>query len=126
MWNFSDLCAYLKPLAEKVLSDVDKIVFAREFKVAEWLAPAHARLCLREAKITTQEAGKLGLDSLLFISRFREERPRGVGARCTGCSFKGTQTCNGCGRNMPASKALPGEDAVSAQVQTWLDGGGVL
>ncbi|KAG9075093.1 hypothetical protein FRC06_010269, partial [Ceratobasidium sp. 370] len=76
MWNFMELCAYIKPLAEKALSDVDKIVFAREFKVAEWLAPAHARLCLREERITTQEAEKLGINSLLYISRFREENPR--------------------------------------------------
>ncbi|KAG8744332.1 hypothetical protein FRC10_010312 [Ceratobasidium sp. 414] len=63
MWNFAELCAYLKPLAERVLGDVDKIVFAREFAVTEWLAPAHANLCLREKRLTTQEAGKLGLDN---------------------------------------------------------------
>ncbi|KAG8744329.1 hypothetical protein FRC10_010309 [Ceratobasidium sp. 414] len=61
MWNFAELCAYLGPLAERVLGDADRIVFAREFKVAEWLAPAHARLCLREEKIMAQEAEKIGL-----------------------------------------------------------------
>ncbi|KAG8700089.1 hypothetical protein FRC08_004930 [Ceratobasidium sp. 394] len=125
MWDFADLCAYLKPLAERALSDVDKVVFAREFKVAEWLAPAHAKLCLREAKITTQEAAKLGLDSLLFISRFREEHPRKLSgtARCDGCN---NENCYNCGGDMTVTKALPGENEVVAQVQTWLDGGCVL
>ncbi|KAH7338070.1 hypothetical protein B0J17DRAFT_660650 [Rhizoctonia solani] len=48
MFNFSDFRTYLLPLAERNLSDVDKIVFAREFDIGEWLAPAHLRLCQRE------------------------------------------------------------------------------
>ncbi|KAG8744331.1 hypothetical protein FRC10_010311 [Ceratobasidium sp. 414] len=125
MWNFSELCAYLKPLAERVLSDVDKVVFAREFEVTEWLVPAHTKLCLRGEKITTQEAGKLGLDSLLFISRFREEHPRTLNgtARCNSCE---SENCYHCGGEMTVTKALPAEDDVKAQVQTWLDGGCVL
>ncbi|KAG8697273.1 hypothetical protein FRC08_006645 [Ceratobasidium sp. 394] len=125
MWNFAELCAYLKPLAERVLDDVDKIVFAREFGVTEWLAPAHVQLCLREEKITTQEAGKLGLDSLLFISRFREEHPRQLSgtARCDDCEQ--AVGCE-CESSITVTKALPKEDEVGAQVQTWLDGGCVL
>ncbi|KAG8700090.1 hypothetical protein FRC08_004931 [Ceratobasidium sp. 394] len=126
MWNFVDLCAYLKPLAERVLDDVDKIVFAREFKVTEWLAPAHAKLCLREERITTQEAEKLGLSSLLYISRFREENPRKTNgtARCTGCNYT---TCRGCGYALTSQlAALPAEDTVKQNVQAWLDGGCVL
>ncbi|QRW20917.1 The BTB (BR-C, ttk and bab)/POZ (Pox virus and Zinc finger) domain [Rhizoctonia solani] len=41
MWNFSALRAYLLPLAEKNLGDVDKIAFAGEFGIKNWLAPAH-------------------------------------------------------------------------------------
>ncbi|KAG8744327.1 hypothetical protein FRC10_010307 [Ceratobasidium sp. 414] len=126
MWHFAELCAYLKPLAERVLNDVDKIVFAREFKVAEWLAPAHARLCLREEKITAEEAEKLGLSSLLYISRFREENPRkGNGsARCPSCNYT---TCRYCGSTLTSQPgALPVEDTVKQNVQTWLDGGCVL
>ncbi|CAE6479407.1 unnamed protein product [Rhizoctonia solani] len=37
MFNFSDLRTHLLPLAEKSLDDVDKIVFAREFDIKEWV-----------------------------------------------------------------------------------------
>ncbi|CAE6432867.1 unnamed protein product [Rhizoctonia solani] len=57
--NFSELRDYLLPLAEKDLSDVEKIEFAREFDIKDWLAPAHMRLCLREKPLTTVEAKKL-------------------------------------------------------------------
>ncbi|KAF8598499.1 hypothetical protein BDV93DRAFT_413627, partial [Ceratobasidium sp. AG-I] len=71
-WNFADLRTYLIPLAEKVLSDVDKIVFAREFDVKDWLAPAHTRLCQRKEPPNSEEASKLGVGSLLLILRIRE------------------------------------------------------
>ncbi|EUC67651.1 BTB domain protein, partial [Rhizoctonia solani AG-3 Rhs1AP] len=32
-------------IAEEHLDDIDKIVFATEFDIKEWLAPAHIRLC---------------------------------------------------------------------------------
>ncbi|CAE6469466.1 unnamed protein product [Rhizoctonia solani] len=35
MWNFSELCTYLLPLAGKNLDDIDKIMFAREFRIKE-------------------------------------------------------------------------------------------
>ncbi|KAF8598504.1 hypothetical protein BDV93DRAFT_416558, partial [Ceratobasidium sp. AG-I] len=72
-WNFADLRAYLIPLAEKVLSDVDKIIFAREFDVKDWLVPAHTKLCQRAEALTSEEALKLGVESLLLIFRIREE-----------------------------------------------------
>ncbi|CAE6408943.1 unnamed protein product [Rhizoctonia solani] len=42
IFNFSELRIFLFPLAEKNLNDVDKITFAKEFDIKEWLAPAHA------------------------------------------------------------------------------------
>ncbi|KAG8736993.1 hypothetical protein FRC11_002285, partial [Ceratobasidium sp. 423] len=71
--SFSDLRTYLLPLAEKNLDDVDKIVFAREFDIKEWLAPAHIRLCKRDAVLNTEEANKLGINSVLLIWRMREQ-----------------------------------------------------
>ncbi|CAE6479384.1 unnamed protein product [Rhizoctonia solani] len=41
VFNFSDLRAHLLLLAEEMLGDADKILFAREFKIKEWLAPAY-------------------------------------------------------------------------------------
>ncbi|CAE6469460.1 unnamed protein product [Rhizoctonia solani] len=72
MWNFSDLRAYLIPFTETVLGDIDKIVFAREFGIQDWLALAHKNLCERTEPITLEEARKLGIESLVFISRMRE------------------------------------------------------
>ncbi|KAF8695823.1 hypothetical protein RHS03_07885, partial [Rhizoctonia solani] len=69
MWNFADLRTFLLPLAEKHLSDIDKILFAREFDIKDWLAPVHIRLCERQEKLTTEEARKLGVDSILLVAR---------------------------------------------------------
>ncbi|CAE6424785.1 unnamed protein product [Rhizoctonia solani] len=51
MFDFSELREYLLPLAEKSLGDVDRIVFAREFDIKEWLVPAHLH---RPAKLLVQ------------------------------------------------------------------------
>ncbi|KAG9081949.1 hypothetical protein FS749_007269 [Ceratobasidium sp. UAMH 11750] len=127
MWNFAELCAYLKPLAERVLGDVDKILFAREFGVTEWLAPAHTRLCLRKDKITAQEAEKLGVRSLLFISRFREEHPRDVNGMTAYCVHCNRAFCGYPGHVVLITpKPLDGEDEIKARVQAWLDNGCVL
>ncbi|KAG8744330.1 hypothetical protein FRC10_010310 [Ceratobasidium sp. 414] len=74
MWNFEDLCASLLSTAKRVLNNTDKIVFAHEFNVKEWLVPAYVKFYQRNKPPTTQEARKLGVDALLFISRLREER----------------------------------------------------
>ncbi|CAE6445269.1 unnamed protein product [Rhizoctonia solani] len=74
MWNFTDLCAHLKPIAETMFSEVDKIVFAREFEFDQWIVPAHIKLCQRDSPLNSEEAVKVGLSSLLFISRIREEK----------------------------------------------------
>ncbi|KAG8687860.1 hypothetical protein FRC11_006486 [Ceratobasidium sp. 423] len=105
MWNFSDLRAFLLPLAEKHLSDIDKILFAREFNIEDWLVPAHIRLCQRKEKLTTEEARKLGVDSVLLIARLGEQgsaksRFTSGSNYCTPCigfSYTGSgYTCNGC------------------------------
>jgi len=103
-WNFEDLSTYLLPLAEKELSEVDKIVFAREFGIKAWLAPAHTKLCHRAQRLTTDEAVKLGVHSLLLISRLREEfrSPFSLGTRvcppCAGYNYQSSGgNCSKCG-----------------------------
>ncbi|CAE6451058.1 unnamed protein product [Rhizoctonia solani] len=105
MWNFSDLRAFLLPLAEKHLSDIDKILFAREFDINDWLAPAHVRLCQRQEKLTAEEAQKLGVNSLLLIARLGQQgsyKPRLTSGQryctnCTGITNQGNMsTCYGC------------------------------
>ncbi|CAE6455032.1 unnamed protein product [Rhizoctonia solani] len=73
MWHFEELRAHLMPIAEKMFSDVDKLVFAREFQLEEWIVPAHIKLCQRSDPLNSEEASKIGLPSLLFVSRIREE-----------------------------------------------------
>ncbi|CAE6528690.1 unnamed protein product [Rhizoctonia solani] len=73
MWNFADLRTYLLPLLEGALGDLDRILFSREFDIREWLAPAYKSLCQRPQPPTTEEARKLGVDSLLLILRMREQ-----------------------------------------------------
>ncbi|KAG8725913.1 hypothetical protein FRC11_001191 [Ceratobasidium sp. 423] len=88
--GFSELRTYLLPLAEKNLDDVDKIVFAREFGIKEWLAPAHIRLYKREEHLSVEEACKLGVYSVLMISRMREKK-RGQTKAVVGQYY-----CNNC------------------------------
>ncbi|CAE6408909.1 unnamed protein product [Rhizoctonia solani] len=88
--GFSELHTYLLPLAEKNLDDVDKVVFAREFGIKEWVVPALIRLCKREAVLGTEEARKLGVDSVLLIWRVREQH------RIRTSPVVGNYYCNDC------------------------------
>ncbi|KAH7338059.1 hypothetical protein B0J17DRAFT_660610 [Rhizoctonia solani] len=111
MLNFSELRTFLLPLAEKNMNDVDKIVFAREFDIKQWLIPAHVQLCQRENSLNTEEARKLGVDSVLIISRMREQHRSVIQTSalivgqcychiCGGMSHKNggySQACSGCG-----------------------------
>ncbi|QRV78372.1 The BTB (BR-C, ttk and bab)/POZ (Pox virus and Zinc finger) domain [Ceratobasidium sp. AG-Ba] len=139
LWNFSDLRVYLLPLAEKELSDVDKIVFAREFDIKEWLAPAHTRLCEREQPPTTDEALKLGVHSLLLITRVREESRKAITScttpTCGPCaglhvySNGDYLTCAKCGsrtRVVQARSASSADTPIGVKVQKWVDEGCVL
>ncbi|CAE6399205.1 hypothetical protein ACGC1H_005954 [Rhizoctonia solani] len=105
MWNFSDLRAHLIPLAEQVMDDIDKILFAREFDIQDWLVPAHVRLCQRQEKLTTEEARKLGVDTVLLIARLGQQNSQAPGYNkgqwycdhCLGFERKGGwSTCAGC------------------------------
>ncbi|KAH7338077.1 hypothetical protein B0J17DRAFT_717739 [Rhizoctonia solani] len=143
MWNFSDLRSYLLPLAETNLSDIDKIVFAREFDIQNWLAPAHQHLCERPESLTTDEARKLGVDSLLLIFRMREQfrpsRPADAPATyfCTSCTSvsytSSTYTCAACGaRTGPCYQHLASAHsntttaALTTKINRWVANGCVL
>ncbi|KAG9096510.1 hypothetical protein FRC06_008588 [Ceratobasidium sp. 370] len=138
-WNFEDLRNYLLPLAEKELSDIDKIVFAREFGIKAWLAPAHTNLCQRKEPLTTDEAVKLGVHSLLLISRLREEVPRPAHASatylcgpCAGYTIYGSssgQYCNICssyGRVVSPQQRTSNDESIGAKVKKWVDDGCVF
>ncbi|EUC67584.1 BTB domain protein [Rhizoctonia solani AG-3 Rhs1AP] len=115
LFNFSELRAYLLPLAEKSLGDVDKIVFAREFGIEEWLVPAYTQLCQREERLSVEEARKLEVDSVLMISHLREQYRSMSGH---GVALSDTYYCYkiGCGSRMSY-----GRNARCGNCQTSLD-----
>jgi hypothetical protein len=81
MWNFAELYAHLINVAERNFTSSEKILFAREFELDQWIIPAHIQLCRRHSPLNSEEAEHIGLSSLLFISRIREEKlkiPGGV------------------------------------------------
>ncbi|KAG8697271.1 hypothetical protein FRC08_006643 [Ceratobasidium sp. 394] len=126
MWDFTDLCASLMPLAEKELGDVDKILFAREFKIEGWLVPAYMRLCQRNEPLTTEEAHKLGVDALLFIYQIREDLRltlSGWGQPSCFCNH-GLLTCGTCNGTLIVVRS-PRLDAgaIQGKVETWLEHG---
>ncbi|CAE6424769.1 unnamed protein product, partial [Rhizoctonia solani] len=141
--RFSELCTYLLPLAEKNLDDVDKIVFAREFDIKEWLGPAHTHLCKRDAVLSIEEARKLEVDSVLLIWRMREQyRSRSGGAitgyyycyNCVGMEYTGGHTrCKNCnfsdgylhcrGLGTMGAKTDINDTALEAEVTKWVEDG---
>ncbi|CAE6408873.1 unnamed protein product [Rhizoctonia solani] len=75
LWQFPVLRDFLLSLAGRTLGDVDRIVFAKEFGLKEWLLAPHVNLCQRDRQLTLDEAKKIGIDSLLVINNLREEFP---------------------------------------------------
>ncbi|EUC54197.1 BTB/POZ domain protein [Rhizoctonia solani AG-3 Rhs1AP] len=144
--GFSELRTYLLPLAENNLDDVDKIVFAREFDIKEWLAPALTRLCKRDTVLSTEEARKLQVDSVLLIWRMREQHRTHASItpdsgvtycqNCTGWKYHGCGTCkcNHCHvqvRDHYMTYSGPGnmgaetntyDTALEAEVKQWVEG----
>ncbi|KAF8599928.1 hypothetical protein BDV93DRAFT_608998 [Ceratobasidium sp. AG-I] len=126
MWDFKELCTYLVVLAEKVLSDVDKIVFARESDVKDWIVPAHVRLCQRNKTLTSEEASKLGPDSLLLMYRIKEDKLNAV-ISATKCPNHLTTAqylyCSTCQGNFHFRAGITTDDAVEQSVKTWFENG---
>ncbi|KAH7338060.1 hypothetical protein B0J17DRAFT_614697 [Rhizoctonia solani] len=145
MFNFPELRAHLQLLAEKSLDNVDKIVFAREFDINEWLVPAHTLLCQREEPLSSDEARKLGVESALIIMRMREQhrnRPspfvlnqyycyscsgmkyyNGNGSTCSGCSaINGYLRYKGPG-NIRHNGITTDIVAIEAGVTKWMEDG---
>lgn len=144
-WGFADLRAYLMPLAEKVLDDVDKIAFASEFGIKSWLAPAHVRLCQRYEPLTLEEATKLGIPSFFLIFRMREQfrpqpnpGPRGA-FRCACCVnltwVGGSHKCASCNWQGESYQHVACADfgsisnttnALTDEVNKWVEANGVF
>jgi hypothetical protein len=63
----------IKHLERAALSPIERIRIARECNLQEWEEPAYAELSEREEMISPDEAGVLGLETYINISRRREE-----------------------------------------------------
>jgi hypothetical protein len=123
MWNFAELCAHLMPLAENYFNDVDKIVFAREFQLDQWIAPALVKLCQREEPLNGEEASKIGLDTLLFISRIREERLKSANVVSSCCKYHLNSYCNSCGRSSCGITRIMADEVIDGKARAWINSG---
>ncbi|CUA69687.1 hypothetical protein RSOLAG22IIIB_14082 [Rhizoctonia solani] len=142
MFDFSELRAFLLPLAENSLGDVDKIVFAREFDVKEWLAPAFIRLCQREERLSVEEARKLQVDSVLMISHMWEQfrgrnstaitgqyycygcvgmKPYGGDAHCKHCSGYTSSALRCIGPGTMGANSNTSDTSIEAEVNKWVE-----
>ncbi|KAG8764180.1 hypothetical protein FRC12_008238 [Ceratobasidium sp. 428] len=134
-WNFEDLYNHLVVFAQDKIDNIDKIVLARECGIKQWLEPAHTGLCLRKEPFTTDEAAKIGIDSLLLIIRIRDEShtsalgPEQQAPICCNCTGHLVHHCNTyCGMCNTYShfitppRQFPGlsEAEIKSRVEEWI------
>ncbi|KAH7338039.1 hypothetical protein B0J17DRAFT_717712 [Rhizoctonia solani] len=132
MWNFIELRKRLLPRLERFLSDVDKIVYAREFDIEGWFTPAYIRLYRRAEPLNTEEAEKLGFKIAMLIFRLREEKYSAAYQQCCGqtptvesISVSLQTRCESCGnkRNMNGNAT---DKAIEERIKAWEKGGQVF
>ncbi|CEL53667.1 hypothetical protein RSOLAG1IB_06522 [Rhizoctonia solani AG-1 IB] len=75
LWQFSKLQKFLLSFTWRSFGDVDRVAFAKEFGLKEWLFAPLVNLCQRDEPLALGEARKIGVDSLSLISRLREAFP---------------------------------------------------
>ncbi|KDN37643.1 hypothetical protein RSAG8_10048, partial [Rhizoctonia solani AG-8 WAC10335] len=131
LWQFPVLRGFLLSLADRTLGDADRITFAKEFGLKEWLLAPHVKLCQRDQQLTLEEAKKIGIDSLLVINNLREEFPPRklssdrVRSSCSGMeqrdpynysySYSSSRAhCSSCYTKYP----WPATDAVGSTIET--------
>ncbi|CAE6472896.1 unnamed protein product [Rhizoctonia solani] len=122
MWNFSDLRAYLVPLAEQVLGDAAKITFAREFQIEQWIVPAYVRLCHRAEPLDSDEAKTIGLEGVLLISRIREGKYT-KNPRPPCCQYPAQLYCGNCGTYSTLDQIPILAEESEAEINSWVQNG---
>lgn len=74
MWDFLDIRKLaIQELSKMEISTVDKIILARDCKVAEWLLSGYNELAKRSETISLDEAARLGWEATVRIFQVREE-----------------------------------------------------
>ncbi|KIO30409.1 hypothetical protein M407DRAFT_20476 [Tulasnella calospora MUT 4182] len=75
MWEFEQLRDYIfKHLNASIADPFERIEFADALGFEQWVIPALAQLCNREAALTAAEGARLGFDRFAIVCRQREDR----------------------------------------------------
>lgn len=73
MWEFEQLRDYIfKHLNASITDPFERIEFADALGFGQWVVPALAQLCNREAALTAAEGARLGFDRFATVCRQRE------------------------------------------------------
>ncbi|EUC54163.1 BTB/POZ domain protein [Rhizoctonia solani AG-3 Rhs1AP] len=128
MWNFTELRTYLLPYLEEGLDDVDKIVYAREFDVKEWIIPAYTKLYRRAEPLNSEEAEKLGFKTAMLIFRLREEKYLVTDQRCCGRTMHAQSQlyCGSCGRSRTNNYLSESDKVVEEKINAWEKSGQIF
>lgn len=74
MWEFLDIRQFaIEKLSNLNMTTVDKIIFAKEYKVSRWLKEAYQALAQRKKTISIDEARRLGLETTVRMFHVRDE-----------------------------------------------------
>lgn len=78
MWEFEQLRDYIfKHLDESITDPFTRLDAAEVLGLDQWIAPALAQLCHRQASLTAAEGKRLGFKRFAEVCRLREHnRPR--------------------------------------------------
>ncbi|KEP50070.1 BTB/POZ domain protein [Rhizoctonia solani 123E] len=126
MWNFTELRACLLPHLDGNLDDVDKIVYAREFDIKEWIIPAYIKLCHRTKPLNSEEAEKIGLKGAMLVFRLRESY---ISAGCQYCLGRNVHvTCLSCRNNWltDSNGTAKSDKSLEEKIKAWEKDGQVF
>ncbi|KAG8967794.1 hypothetical protein FRC05_001890 [Tulasnella sp. 425] len=72
-WGFEHLRTYIIQILDSLAQDpLDRIQIADECGLTEWLHPAYAKLCARDAPLTAEEGRRLGFGRFAALGWIRE------------------------------------------------------
>jgi hypothetical protein len=73
MWEFLDIRALaIRELSKGDMNAVDKVLLARECKVAEWLLSSYQKIVSQPTFLAIEDAVRLGLETTVQLLRLRE------------------------------------------------------
>lgn len=73
MWDFEQLRDYIfKHLDETITDPLERIQVADALEFEQWVIPAMAQLCKREAPLSAMEGASLGFHRFAEVCRLRE------------------------------------------------------